>query len=54
MTEGHPAMADHSHHTHGSMDIRAQSRTFDGFIRFVGWSLVVIFGVLVFMALANS
>ncbi len=47
-------MADHSPHTHGSMDIRTHERTFEGFIRFVGWSLVVIFFVLVFMALANS
>lgn len=47
-------MADHSHHTHGSMDIRTHTRTFEGFVRFVGWSLVLIVFILVFMALANA
>lgn len=47
-------MADHAEHTHGSMDIRVQERTFAGFIRFATWSVVVAIAVLVFMALANA
>ena len=41
-------------HKHGEMDIRAQEKTFAGFIRWVTWGTVVIFIVLVFMALANA
>ena len=44
-------MADHKH---GSMDIRDQEKTFDGFVR---WSIrVAVFSiiVLVFLALSNS
>jgi hypothetical protein len=49
-------MADHSQSDfkHGSMDIRAQEKTFAGFVRVVTWSVVIIFFVLVFMALANA
>lgn len=49
-------MADHSHgeYKHGSMDIRAQEKTFAGFLRLTSWSLVLIAVVLVFMALANA
>lgn len=49
-------MADHSHgeHKHGSMDIRVQEKTFAGFVRWVTWTTVAIFVVLVFMALANA
>jgi hypothetical protein len=49
-------MADHSvtEHKHGAMDIRVQEKTFSGFVRMVSWSLVIIFCVLVFMALANA
>lgn len=45
---------DHEAHTHGSMDIRVQEKTFAGFIAFTKWTLVVIFVVLIFMALTNS
>ncbi|MCB1399001.1 MAG: aa3-type cytochrome c oxidase subunit IV [Rhodobacteraceae bacterium] len=41
-------------HETGSMDIRAQEKTFAGFVKFVTWSVVVILGVLVFLALANG
>lgn len=41
-------------HEHGSMDITAQQRTFDGFVKFAIRSVFVIIGVLVFMALANA
>ena len=39
---------------HGSMDIRVQEKTFDGFVHMATWSAVVIIAVLVFMALANA
>jgi hypothetical protein len=41
-------------HKHGSMDIKAQEKTFDGFIRISVWSGVISIGILVFMALANG
>ncbi|MBE2277942.1 MAG: aa3-type cytochrome c oxidase subunit IV [Rhodobacteraceae bacterium] len=47
-------MANHPQHSHGSMDVREHERTFANFVRFVGWSLVVIFAVLIFLALADS
>lgn len=49
-------MADHAHteHKHGSMDIRDHEKTFAGFIKITTWSLVVIFFVLLFMALAGA
>jgi Ni,Fe-hydrogenase I cytochrome b subunit len=49
-------MADHNHseHVHGSMDIRAQEKTFAGFIRMTVWVAVVVVAVLVFMGLVNA
>ncbi|MBN8630776.1 MAG: aa3-type cytochrome c oxidase subunit IV [Rhodobacterales bacterium] len=49
-------MADHHHadHVHGSMDIRAQEKTFAGFIRLSIWVACIAIGVLIFMGLANS
>ncbi|WP_374435184.1 aa3-type cytochrome c oxidase subunit IV [Tabrizicola sp.] len=49
-------MADHnqSEHVHGSMDIRAQEKTFAGFIRMTVWATVIIVLVLVFMGLVNA
>jgi hypothetical protein len=41
-------------HEPGSMDIREQERTFEGFIRFVSRATIVIIVVLVFIALANA
>ena len=38
-------------HKHGEMDIKAQTETFDGFMKFTTWSVVVILGILVFMAI---
>ncbi|MBC7142098.1 MAG: aa3-type cytochrome c oxidase subunit IV [Rhodobacteraceae bacterium] len=38
----------------GSMDIKAQERTFDGFVRMVTWGAIVVIGVLIFMALVNA
>ncbi|MDP3195892.1 aa3-type cytochrome c oxidase subunit IV [Tabrizicola sp.] len=49
-------MADHktSEHAHGSMDIRAQEKTFAGFIRVTVWASVAIVVILVFMGLVNA
>ena len=49
-------MADnhHSEHAHGSMNIRAQEKTFDGFIRLSIWVACIAIGVLIFMGLVNS
>lgn len=41
-------------HKHGSMDIKAQEKTFAGFIRMVTWGIVLSIGILIFMALANA
>lgn len=47
-------MADHNEEFKpGSMDIRAQEKTFAGFMKFVQWSVVIIFAILVFLALAR-
>jgi Ni,Fe-hydrogenase I cytochrome b subunit len=49
-------MADHHNadHVHGSMDIRAQEKTFAGFIRMSVWVVCIAIGVLIFMGLVNS
>jgi hypothetical protein len=49
-------MADHhqGEHKHGSMDIRAQEKTFAGFIRMSVWVAGISIAILVFMALVNS
>lgn len=38
----------------GKMDIRAQEKTYNGFITFTTRSVIAICAVLVFMALANA
>lgn len=49
-------MADHNHsdHVHGSMDIRAQEKTFAGFIRLSIWVAAIAIGVLIFLGLTNA
>lgn len=49
-------MADHHHseHVHGTMDIRANEKTFAGFIRLSVWVVCLAFATLIFMALTNS
>lgn len=49
-------MADHhsAEHKHGSMDIRAQEKTFAGFIRISIGVAGIALGILVFLALVNS
>jgi len=48
-------MADHkSDFVPGTMDVRAQEKTFAGFVSFVKWGIVIIFAILIFMALVNA
>ncbi len=49
-------MAEH-HHSElqaGGMDIRAQEKTFAGFVATVKWSLGIIIVVLIFLGLAGA
>jgi len=39
---------------HGEMDITTQQKTFDGFIKFAIWTVVVIIATLIFLALVNG
>lgn len=41
-------------HKQGSMDIRTQQKTFDGFVRLSTWGAVISVLVLIFMALTNA
>lgn len=41
-------------HKHGKMNIEVQEKTFDGFIKSVTWSVVVIVAVLLFIAAVNG
>ncbi len=49
-------MADHqqSDYKHGSMDIRAQEKTFNGFIRMAIWGVVISLLILIIAGLANA
>ena len=49
-------MADHkqAEYVPGSMDIRAQEKTFAGFISLTIWVVCISIGVLIFMALVNA
>jgi hypothetical protein len=58
-------MANHEHaqghghdtgqdHQPGTMDIREQEKTFEGFIRMTIWGTGISIAVLLFLALANS
>jgi hypothetical protein len=38
-------------HEHGSMNSDTQQKTFDGFVKFVSRAVIVIIGILVFMAI---
>lgn len=38
-------------HKHGEMDIEVQEQTFDGFMKFTTWSVIVILVLLVGMAI---
>lgn len=41
-------------HKHGEMDTTVQTETFDGFVKFVTWSVIVILAIVVFMAIFIS
>ncbi len=41
-------------HKHGSMDTTEQEKTFDGFMRFSIWTVVVIIVALILLALINA
>ncbi|MGA1181247.1 MAG: aa3-type cytochrome c oxidase subunit IV [Marivivens sp.] len=41
-------------HKHGTMNINAQEKTFDGFISFVTKSVIVILIAVVFLALVGA
>ncbi len=43
-----------SEHKHGEMDIEAQEKTFEGFIKAVTWSSVAIILTLIFIAMVNA
>ncbi len=53
MADHHP---DHNQgeHKHGSMDIRAQEKTFDGFIRMSIWVAGISIAILIFAGLVNG
>jgi hypothetical protein len=44
-------MADHKH---GEMDITEQKKTFEGFVGFATWAVIIVLAVLIFMALVNG
>ncbi|GFE64841.1 aa3-type cytochrome c oxidase subunit IV [Litoreibacter roseus] len=41
-------------HKHGSMDIKEQEKTFEGFVKFTTYSVVAILFILIFLAVFNS
>lgn len=41
-------------HKHGNMDIEDHEKTFNGFVGFTKWSVIVIFAILIFMAIFVS
>lgn len=43
-----------SEYEHGKMDIEAQEKTFDGFIRLVSNTVIGILVFLIFLALVNG
>ncbi len=49
-------MADHNNgdYKHGSMDIRAQEKTFDGFMRMSVWVAALAIVILIFAGLVNG
>ena len=44
-------MADHKH---GEMDATVQENTFNGFLKWVSWTGIVIIVTLIFFALVNG
>lgn len=46
-------MADQEHE-HGTMDTKAQEKTFDGFVKFTTYSVIGILIFLVFLAIVGG
>ena len=38
-------------HKHGDMDTKSNEKTFDGFVKFTTWSVIVILVIIVGMAI---
>lgn len=43
-----------SDHKHGEMNIEVQEKTFEGFVNWVKWGVIVSLGILIFLAIFNS
>lgn len=43
-----------SDHTHGSMDITEQEKTFSGFIKLGKWTIGICVAILVFLAIFTT
>jgi len=41
-------------HKHGEMDVEVQEKTFDGFMKFTTWTVIVIFILLLGLAVFAS
>ena len=41
-------------HKHGSMNIETQEKTFEGFMKYVVRGVIVVIGILLFLAVFNS
>ena len=41
-------------HKHGEMDTEVQEKTFEGFVKFVTWSVVLIVAFLIFLAIVGA
>lgn len=41
-------------HEHGSMDIKAQEKTFEGFAKWLTWGTIVSLVALIFVGLLNA
>ena len=41
-------------HKHGEMNTQEQEKTFEGFVRYTIWGIVVSIGILLFLAIFNS
>jgi len=49
-----PDSRDPDHHVPGSMDVSAQERTFEGFMKIITRATIVIVVILVLLALVNG
>ena len=50
----HEEHQDMTEHKHGEMDTEVQEKTFEGFVKIVTWSTVVIIGVLILLAMIGA